>query len=514
MDQIEQETSRDDPAVEVTDLPSTEGETNVAAPLEGILSGGQVTRPASIWRSWPLVTAGGILLLLIIMILPILPTIRNQLGRQAAPGSSPGVTQTVLMPTQTVLAPTNTPIISLFIGDHIVSPAIVDGVAYIGAAGGAVSAVHISNGSLLWQYKTKGDTSAAPLVVNGVVYAAANVNNGPGSVYALRASNGTLLWSYKAGSYVFIPAVVNDVAYIASEDHTVSALQASDGRLLWQFRIKDRVFGSPIVDSGVVFVTSDKNLLYALRASDGAQLWRYPSDTGFPLALNGVVYAGSGQTLVALKAGTGAVLWHTSLDGFPWYQPILDNGIMYLVVAKITEQTSSAPTHGGGYELREAIPSTRKTPAKMSKPTVYALRMSDGTVLWQYKGSNTNAWATQIVLSDGKLFGAMYINTSQSYVYALSASNGSPLWSFATENNPHTLAVGDGAVYVGSDNILFALKAGDGSPLWSYALLGTVYSDLVVDGTTVYVGADNGITYALQAGTGVLRWYYLTKVSN
>ena len=60
----------------------------------------------------------------------------------------------------------------------------------------------------------------------------------------------------------------------------------------------------------------------------------------------------------------------------------------------------------------------------------------------------------------------------------------------------------------------FALKAGDGSPLWSYALLGIVYSDLVVDGTTVYVGADNGITYALQADTGVLRWYYLTKVSN
>jgi len=255
MDQIEQETQKDDPAIEVTDLPSIGGESNGTAPL--VSARPVSSNPASIWRNWPLVTAGGILLLLIIMILPILPTIRNQLSRQAAPGSSPGVTQTVLMPTQTVLAPTNTPIISLFIGDHIVSPAIVEGVAYIGAAGGAVSAVHISNGSLLWQYKTKGDTSAAPLVVNGVVYAAANVNNGPGSVYALRASNGTLLWSYKAGSYVFIPAVVNDVAYIASEDHTVSALQASDGRLLWQFRIKDRVFGSPIMVAH--FVKTEKS---------------------------------------------------------------------------------------------------------------------------------------------------------------------------------------------------------------------------------------------------------------
>jgi len=512
MDQIEQETSRDDPAAEVTDPPSIAGEGNGTAPP---VSARPVSaRPTSIWRNWPLVTAAGILLLLIIMILPILPTIRNQLSHQAAPRSSPGVTQTVLMPTRTMLEPTNTPIISPFIGDHIVSPDIVDGVAYIGAAGGAVSAVRISNGSLLWQHKTTGDTSAAPLVVNGVVYAAAEVNNGPGYIYALNASNGSLLWSYKTGSYTFIPSVVNGVAYIASEDDTVTALQASNGRLLWQSNLKARLFDSPIVDSGVVFVTSDKNLLYALRASDGAQLWQYPSDTGFPLALNGVVYAGSGQTLVALKADTGTVLWHASLDGLPWYQPVLGNGIMYLVVAKITEQTSFAPTDGGGYALREAIPSTRKTPAKMSKPTVYALRMSDGTVLWQYKGNNTNEWATQIVLTGGKIFGAMYINTSQSYVYALSASNGSPLWGFASENNPHTLAVGDGVVYVGSDNILFALKAGDGSPLWSYALLGTVYSDLAVDGTTIYASADNGITYALQANTGVLRWYYLTKISN
>src|SRR5260370_9484185 len=129
----------------------------------------------------------------------------------------------------------------------------------------------------------------------------------------------------------------------------------------------------------------------------------------------------------------------------------------------------------------------------MAKPIGYALRMSDGAVLWQYKGSNTNEWATQIVLSGGKLFGAMYINTSQSYVYALSASNGSPLWSFATENNPHTLAVGDGAVYVGSDNILFALKPGDGSPLCSYALLLTLSTHLLVHPPTVYDCADNGI---------------------
>lgn len=35
----------------------------------------------------------------------------------------------------------------------------------------------------------------------------------------------------------------------------------------------------------------------------------------------------------------------------------------------------------------------------------------------------------------------------------------------------------------------------------------------LVDGDTAYIGAANGIVYALQANTGVLRWSYHTKVS-
>src|SRR6266851_9732904 len=171
MDQIEQETQKDDPAIEVTDLPSIGGESNGTAPL--VSARPVSSNPASIWRNWPLVTAGGILLLLIIMILPILPTIRNQLSQHTSLSSAPGTNRVTLTPT---------PIIPSSWGAGTVSPAIVNGVAYIGAEGGAVSAVRLSDGSLLWQHKTKGDTSAAPLVVDSVVYAAANVNNGPGSV--------------------------------------------------------------------------------------------------------------------------------------------------------------------------------------------------------------------------------------------------------------------------------------------------------------------------------------------
>ncbi len=189
MDQIEQETSRDDPAVEVTDLPSTEGKSNGPAPHAGILSGRQVIRSPSIWRNWPLVTAAGILLLLIIMALPILPSIFNQLSRQ-----NPS--------TSAAIHATPTPILSPLSGGHSVYPTLAHGIIYIGASDGAITAVRASNGSRLWQYRTSG-AAYAPLVINGVVYASDYVgNNGPAHLYALRASDGKLLWSYTRKDFI------------------------------------------------------------------------------------------------------------------------------------------------------------------------------------------------------------------------------------------------------------------------------------------------------------------------
>jgi len=78
-------------------------------------------------------------------------------------------------------------------------------------------------GKLRWRYQTGYSVQSSPAVVNGVVY----VGSDSDSVYALNASNGILRWQYRTGGYVFSsPAVVNGVVYVGSEDSYVYALTA------------------------------------------------------------------------------------------------------------------------------------------------------------------------------------------------------------------------------------------------------------------------------------------------
>jgi len=89
---------------------------------------------------------------------------------------------------------------------------------------------NVGNLALLWSYKTGGSMVSSPAVANGVVYVGSLDNN----VYALNASTGALLWSYATGDLVSSsPAVANGVVYVGSWDFNVYALNASTGALLW-----------------------------------------------------------------------------------------------------------------------------------------------------------------------------------------------------------------------------------------------------------------------------------------
>ena len=61
---------------------------------------------------------------------------------------------------------------------------------------------------------------SSPAVANGVVYVGSIDDN----VYALNAATGAKLWGYTTGSYVdSSPAVANGVVYVGSYDHNLYA---------------------------------------------------------------------------------------------------------------------------------------------------------------------------------------------------------------------------------------------------------------------------------------------------
>ena len=50
------------------------------------------------------------------------------------------------------------------------SPAIVNGVLYIGTDNGTIYALNTADGSIIWEYVTSGAVKTSPTVVDGVVY--------------------------------------------------------------------------------------------------------------------------------------------------------------------------------------------------------------------------------------------------------------------------------------------------------------------------------------------------------
>ena len=82
------------------------------------------------------------------------------------------------------------------------SPAVANGVVYVGSDDYKVYALNPSTGALPGSFTTGDIVETAPVMANGVVYIGANDFN----VYALNASIGALLWSYATSFFVAILA--------------------------------------------------------------------------------------------------------------------------------------------------------------------------------------------------------------------------------------------------------------------------------------------------------------------
>ncbi len=92
--------------------------------------------------------------------------------------------------------------------------------------------MNATSGTKLWKFTTGNEVDSSPAVVNGVVY----IGSGDSNVYALNATNGHKLWNYTTGGPVFSsPAVVNGVVYIGGGDSDVYALNATNGTQTLEF---------------------------------------------------------------------------------------------------------------------------------------------------------------------------------------------------------------------------------------------------------------------------------------
>ena len=313
------------------------------------------------------------------------------------------------------------------------SPAVADGIVYIGSEDHNVYALNATTGALIWSYSTGHIVDSSPAVADGVVY----VGSVDSKVYALNASTGTLVWNYTTGNYIQCsPTVAYGKVYVGSSDGKVYALNASTGTLVWNYTTGSWVLSSPAVDGDMVYVGNGYGIVYALNATTGALKWSYETEGwngvwASPAIDSGIVYVASIQmehsTVYALNATTGTLVWsyYQGMGGIH-SSPAVANGVVYI--------------YSTDYGM-------------------YALDATTGALIWSIRGGGESSSSPAVV--DGMVFvgSVPFYNT----VCALNATTGALIWTYATggkvDSSP---AVANGMVFVGSwDNKVYCFGAHD-----------------------------------------------------
>ena len=125
-----------------------------------------------------------------------------------------------------------------------------------------------SNGvEILWTFTTEDwGIISSPAVMDGVVYVGGRDFN----LYAVSAGDGSLRWRFATGTKIYSsPAVVDGEVYVGSDDGNLYAVNAVDGSERWRFTTGNRIDSSPAVVEGMVYVGSWDGTLYAVNAVDG-----------------------------------------------------------------------------------------------------------------------------------------------------------------------------------------------------------------------------------------------------
>ncbi|MGB8493340.1 MAG: PQQ-binding-like beta-propeller repeat protein [Candidatus Acidiferrum sp.] len=233
-------------------------------------------------------------------------------------------------------------------GRVISSPAVENGLVFVGSTDQNLYAIDQEFGALKWKFATDAPVTSSPAVAGGTVY----FGSYDAKFYAVDAATGQLRWKFEtAGEHRFVgrhlhgllpaaenmpdpwdyflssPAVWNAAVYFGSGDGNVYALESASGKLKWKFKTGDVVHSSPAISDGTLYIGSWDTYLYALDAATGKEQWRFKTGDdadihnhvgiqSSPAIAGGTVFFGCRDSNVyALDAKTGKQKWFYSTKG-------------------------------------------------------------------------------------------------------------------------------------------------------------------------------------------------------
>ena len=192
---------------------------------------------------------------------------------------------------------------------------------------GSLDAIERRTGNQLWSF-AKGTIGTPLEATNDVVY----VGLVDGTIVALDSSNGNLLWALKVTPPIRDLRFTHDNLFVALSD-SILAIRVSDQYVHCESELDDTPIS--LILSGDLLLIVCRHSIRALAANHGRYIWERSSGKEFVqegLILEpeqNIVFLNTMDTIEALDASTGNVLWSTRI-GEPWFRPLIQAGKVYV----------------------------------------------------------------------------------------------------------------------------------------------------------------------------------------
>lgn len=330
------------------------------------------------------------------------------------------------------------------------SPAVFDGLLYLGTGDRRIVAVDVGTGELVWERAVSGPVDSSPAVAGELVY----VGLRDGRLLALRVTDGQLRWEFSTGAPIFSsPTLYRGELYVASSDGTLFALDAVTGLKRWSFQTDGRLISSPAAYQDSVAVTSHDRNLYILDSTSGRPtlIFRTASAAGTPVF---------DEESLFLADATGVI---RSID---WRE---HNRRFSRLVLRVKIQLAA-------WGLTDVIP-------------------HQAGYVWGNRASESSFVGAPVVAG-----GVVYVASTTGRLLALDRASGEAVWEYDTAGGIlGSPSVAGNTVFVGDNlGVLHALDAKSGESTWEFRAGGAISSTPVFAGGVIYFSSLDGSIYAVE----------------
>lgn len=166
--------------------------------------------------------------------------------------------------------------INLGNGRPLATPAVVDGVVYVGGGFGSHEfyAFDATSGATRWALRVSDDGPTAAVVRDGVVA----FNTESCTLFVVDAETGRPLWSRWLGDPLMSQPAIGDgrvyMAFPGGGGHRLVAFELRSGREIWRVPLEGDIISAPVLHGDSVYSSTFNGTVYRHRASDGGLAWR------------------------------------------------------------------------------------------------------------------------------------------------------------------------------------------------------------------------------------------------